>query len=211
MAITGHDVCDLDKKAARDMTVSPSQATAQDAATLDPVKGKPIVLVGLMGVGKTSVGRRLADQLGRTFLDADQEIEAAAGRPVSDIFADFGEASFREGERRVILRILGQDPNIVLATGGGAFVDETIRTAVLEKAVSVWLSASVDILVERTGRRNTRPLLKKGNPKEILTRLSKERAPFYRQAHIHVESERGPATNVVREVLRSLTNYGGAS
>ncbi|MEO0411899.1 MAG: shikimate kinase [Pseudomonadota bacterium] len=185
------------------MTVSTHGSARGDVH--DRVSGRPIVLVGLMGVGKTSVGRKLADRLGRTFLDADQEIEKAAGRPVGDIFADFGEASFREGERRVIERILSGDPNIVLATGGGAFVDDSVRAAVLEKAISVWLNADVDILVERTGRRNTRPLLKTGNPREILSRLARERAPFYALADVHVQSGRGPAASVVQNVLKSLS------
>lgn len=174
----------------------------------DPVRGKPIVLVGLMGVGKTSIGRRLASSLGRSFLDADHEIERAAGRSVSDIFKDFGESSFRDGERRVIARILQEDQNIILATGGGAFVDPEIHSLVREKAVSVWLDADVDVLVERTARRSTRPLLKSGDPKEILSRLSRERTPFYEKADIHIESGRGPATTVLKNTLAALVEFG---
>lgn len=174
----------------------------------DPVRGKPIVLVGLMGVGKTSIGRRLANTLGRAFLDADHEIEKAAGRSVADIFKDFGETSFRDGERRVIARILEEDQNIILATGGGAFVDPTIHALVREKAVSIWLDADVDVLVERTGRRNTRPLLKNGDPREILSRLSQERSPFYQKADIHIESGRGPATGVLKSALEALVEFG---
>ncbi|MGD1955304.1 MAG: shikimate kinase [Sphingomonadales bacterium] len=198
----------LDIKAFLSIDTAVSAQTKTDHTALkDALADKPIVLVGLMGAGKTSVGRRLANDLGRTFLDADHEIEVAAGRPVSDIFKDFGEASFREGERRVILRILSEDSHIVLATGGGAFVDEDIRKAVLDKAVSIWLNADVDVLVERTGRRKTRPLLKTGDPKQILTKLAAERTPFYSQANIHVQSGRGPATTVVRAALKALADW----
>lgn len=183
-------------------------AEPQTSQIYDPVRGQPIVLVGLMGVGKTSVGRKLAESLDRTFLDADHEIEKAAGRSVSDIFQDFGEASFREGERRVIARILDEDRDIVLATGGGAFVDDDVRALIKQSAISMWLNAEVDVLVERTSRRNTRPLLKTGDPKDILERLARERTPFYQQADIHIQSGRGPATKVVKNALEALSAYG---
>ncbi|MEM6682726.1 MAG: shikimate kinase [Pseudomonadota bacterium] len=176
---------------------------------LDPAPGQPIVLVGLMGAGKTSVGRRLAKHLGRAFLDADHEIEKAAGRSVSEIFEDFGEAAFREGERRVIARILEEQKDAVLATGGGAFVDDEVREIVKTRARSIWLDADVDVLVERTARRNTRPLLKTGDPKKILKKLFRERRPFYAQADIHVQSGRGSAASVVKQVVTALKNYVG--
>lgn len=189
------------------MTVAPQDTNAAPAV-YDPVRGRPIVLVGLMGVGKTSVGRKLAASLGRSFLDADHEIEKAAGRTVAEIFQDFGETSFREGERRVIARVIEDNRDIVLATGGGAFVDDQVRALVHKRAVSIWLNADVDVLVERTARRNTRPLLKTGDPKEILQRLSEERTPFYQQADIHIQSGRGPASSVVKSALEALTAFG---
>lgn len=198
-----HGVNDRIRIPGRTMTAQP-----QTSHTHDPVRGRPIVLVGLMGAGKTSVGRKLAESLNRRFLDADHEIEKAAGRSVSEIFQDFGEASFREGERRVIARILEDDRDIVLATGGGAFVDDEVRGLVKQNAISLWLKADVDVLVERTSRRNTRPLLKTGDPKEILERLSKERTPFYEQADVHIQSGRGPATKVVKSALEALAAYG---
>lgn len=171
-----------------------------------PAKGpteRPIVLVGLMGAGKTTVGRRLAARLGLPFVDADAEIEEAAGRTISEIFEDFGEAEFRDGERRVIARLLDEGP-MVLATGGGAFMDAETRREIREKGLSVWLKADVDLLVKRTARRNTRPLLKTGDPAKILTRLAEERYPVYAGADITVESGSGPHEKVVDAILAAL-------
>jgi len=192
------------------VTSHPKQAASDiegETAVHTLLAGTPIVLVGLMGVGKTSVGRRLAKLMGRPFLDADHEIEKAAGRSVAEIFEDFGEASFREGERRVISRILTEEDNVVLATGGGAFVDDEVRETIKARACSIWLNADIDILVERTGRRNSRPLLKTGNPKDILARLARERRPFYEQADIHIQSGRGSATAVVKSVMTALHQF----
>lgn len=167
---------------------------------------RPVVLVGLMGAGKTSVGRRLADRLGVPFIDADAEIEVAAGRTISEIFEDFGEAEFRKGERRVIARLLNGEP-IVLATGGGAFMDQRTRDRIQKKAVSVWLKADVDLLAKRTAKRDNRPLLKGGNARDILGRLAAERDPVYALAHITVESGQGPHQRVVEAIIDALRTY----
>lgn len=173
--------------------------TAMSASDPD----RPIVLVGLMGTGKSTVGRRLAARLDLPFVDADAEIEAAAGMSINDIFDQLGEDAFRDGERRVIARLMDAEPKII-ATGGGAFVDDETRTLIKEKAVSVWLDADLDVLVERTSRRNTRPLLRDGDPREILTRLAKERQPYYEQADIHVRSGEGPHSQVVEAIVEAL-------
>ena len=163
-----------------------------------------VVLVGLMGVGKTCVGRRLAPRLGLPFIDADQEIEAAAGCSISEIFAEHGEAYFRDGERRVIQRLLGGPP-CVLATGGGAFMDPDTRALVKAEATSVWIEADLDLIVRRTGRKNTRPLLRKGDPHSILKRLKEERDPLYAEADIAVSSSDGPPEETVEAILRALS------
>ncbi len=168
-----------------------------------------IVMVGLMGAGKTSIGRRLAARVGLPFVDADEEIQAAAGSSIGDIFERLGEASFRDGERRVIARLL-DGPPIVLATGGGAFMDPRTRERIAEKAISVWLRADLDTLVRRTSRRNDRPLLKDGDPREILARLMDQRYPIYQQADIIVDSIDAPADETVQCVLDALTAYRAA-
>ncbi|MCI5046181.1 MAG: shikimate kinase [Aquisalinus sp.] len=179
-----------------------SEKLQPDAALSD----KTIVLVGIMGVGKTTVGRRLATLLKLPFYDADAEIEQAAGMPVAEFFERYGEKEFRKGERRVMSRLLDQQPH-VLATGGGAFADETIRNLIQEKAISVWLQAELDVLIERTSRRDTRPLLKDKNPEEVLTRLLKERTPFYQQAHIHITCKNGPHMRTAEKILQSLNDF----
>jgi shikimate kinase len=169
-----------------------------------------IVLVGLMGAGKSCIGRRLAQKLGRTFVDADAEIEAAAGCTVSEIFAEHGEAYFRDGEKRVIKRLL-QTPGQVIATGGGAFMDPETRAAVAEAGVSIWLRADLDLLVKRTSRRNTRPLLRQGDPREILANLMAERDPVYAHADVAVDSADGPPDVTVERVLAALDAYRQAA
>lgn len=151
------------------------------------LSNKSIVLVGLMGAGKTSVGRKLAAQLEIPFVDADQEIEAAAGCTIEDFFELYGEPAFREGEEKVILRLLNGGPQ-VLATGGGAFMSESIRKAIAETGISVWLRADLDTLAKRTGRRGGRPLLKGKNPREKLKKLIEQRYPVYEQADIVVDT-----------------------
>lgn len=148
---------------------------------------RSVVLVGLMGAGKTAVGRRLAKRLSLPFADADHEIEQAAGCAIKDIFAVWGEPAFRDCERRVIQRLLGQTP-MVLSTGGGAFIDPQTRALVLERSITVWLRANLEVLLSRTARRNTRPLLNEGDPRRILTELMAKRYPVYAQAHIVVDT-----------------------
>ena len=162
-----------------------------------------IILVGLMGAGKSAIGRRLASRLGMSFVDADDEIERAAGCSISDIFELHGEAAFRDGERRVIARLLARPPH-VLATGGGAFMDPETRATIRECGISVWLRADLDLLVSRVSRRNDRPLLAGGDPHAILRRLMDERHPIYAEADVVVESRDGPHEQTVEAVLGAL-------
>ncbi|MCR9180797.1 MAG: shikimate kinase [Erythrobacteraceae bacterium] len=167
---------------------------------------RPVVLVGLMGVGKSTVGRKLARMLERDFADADDAIADAAQLSIPEIFAQFGEPYFRDGERRVIARLI-EEGHGVIATGGGAFVDASTRALILERAIAVWIDCDVDMLVERTARRNTRPLLQGGNPHEILTRLAAERAPFYAEAPIRVVSENGPHADTARTIIKAIDQW----
>lgn len=164
---------------------------------------KPIALVGMMGVGKTSIGRRLAQKLHIPFVDADQEIVDAAGLSIPEIFERFGEAHFRDGERRVIARLF-DGTRKVIATGGGAFVNAETRRLMLDRAVVIWLDADIDTLVERTARKGERPLLANGNARDILTRLAAERNPLYAQAHIHVKSQSNPHEATLESILKAL-------
>jgi shikimate kinase len=171
-----------------------------------PGLDRTIVLVGLMGAGKTTIGRRLATKLGLSFVDADEEIERSAGMTVADIFSEYGEAEFRAGERRVIARLL-QEPRLVLATGGGAFMDDETRAEIAAHAVSVWLKADLDLLERRCARRTTRPLLNTGNPRETLARLIDERYPIYAEADITVQSKDEPQAVMVGAIIDALTAY----
>ena len=164
---------------------------------------RPIVLIGLMGVGKTTVGRRLAKALGLGFRDADEEVERAAGRSVSEIFDDFGEAAFRDGERKVIARLLDEPP-MVIALGGGAFVDPDTRAQVKAKGVSVWLQADVDTLTKRVSRRDTRPLLRDSDPRVVLERLLETRTPAYAEADIHVDASAGSHQATLDKIMQAL-------
>jgi shikimate kinase len=164
---------------------------------------RTIALVGMMGAGKSSLGRRLAAKLDVTFRDADTEIETAAGCSINEIFARYGEPAFREGERKVIARLLGMEPH-VLATGGGAFADADTRARIKDQAVSIWINVPLQFLIERVGRRDTRPILKDGDPVEIMTRLYTEREPLYAQADITINSEDNSHKSVVENTLNLL-------
>lgn len=159
-----------------------------------------------MGAGKSCIGRRLASRLGMPFVDADAEIEAAAGCSVEEIFQQHGEAAFRDGERRVIARLLRQPP-LVLATGGGAYMDPRTRAAIRERAISVWLRADLELLLKRTARRNNRPLLKRGNPRDILDQLMTERHPVYAEADVVVDSVDAPPEVTVDRLLKALESH----
>ncbi|HEY7978146.1 MAG TPA: shikimate kinase [Rhizomicrobium sp.] len=168
---------------------------------------RTVALVGMMGAGKSSLGRRLAARLDVEFRDADTEIEHAAGCSINEIFARYGEPAFRDGERKVIARLLGLPPH-VLATGGGAFADDDTRTRIKNDAVSVWINVPLSVLVDRVGRRDTRPMLKDGDPAEIMARLMKEREPLYAQADLTVNSEDGPHQMAVEKIVAMLKDRG---
>lgn len=169
---------------------------------------RPVVLVGMMGVGKTSVGRKLASLLRMPFIDADEEIESAAQMSIPEIFERFGEAYFRDGERRVIARLIdGPGTRAVIATGGGAFVNDETRALILERGIAVWLDSDIETLLERVGRKDNRPLLRQGDPREILARLKAERESAYRQAPIHVQSTSGPHSRTIQQVLKGIESW----
>ena len=171
---------------------------------------RPVVLVGLMGVGKSTVGRRLAKRLGLPFVDSDSAIEDAAGCTAAEIFERYGEQDFRDGERRLVARLVEGDVRVI-ATGGGAFVDPRTRQLLNERAITVWLDAPVAILTQRTSRRDTRPLLRNGDPETTLQRLAEERRPAYEQAHIHVKSGDGAHKEVVDAILQALEEHLSSS
>jgi shikimate kinase len=164
---------------------------------------RSIVLVGLMGVGKTTVGRRLAARLGLPFVDADHEIETAAGMTISEIFEKFGEPHFRDGERRVIARLINGAPRVI-AVGGGAFMHPDTRALILDRATAVWLDADVKVLADRVSRHDTRPLLSGKNPLEVLTNLAETRNPIYALAPIHVRSQPSPHEATVEAIIEAL-------
>ena len=178
-----------------------------NTASADPAFDRSIVLVGLMGSGKSAIGRRLAARIGMDFVDADSEIEDAAGLSVNDIFEVHGEQAFRDGERRVIARLLSAPPH-VLATGGGAFIDPETRKRIKECAFSIWLRADFDVLLRRVSRRDNRPLLKVENKEAVLRHLIEERYPIYEEADIIVQSQDGPHEETVRNVIAALERLG---
>jgi len=157
----------------------------------------------MMGVGKSTVGKKMAESLGAAFVDSDEEIEKAAGLSVQEIFERHGEPEFRRGERRVIERLLGGPP-IVLATGGGAYMDPETRALLKEKASTVWLRADLELIWKRVNRRDTRPLLKRENPKQVLAELLEKRSPVYAEADIVVDSGDGPAGDTARAIREAL-------
>ena len=167
---------------------------------------RPIVLVGLMGAGKSTVGRRLARRLGLPFVDSDTEIEEAAGATAAELFERYGEHDFRDGERRLVARLIDGTVRVI-ATGGGAYVDPRTRQLLNERAITVWLDAPVDVLAERTGRRDTRPLLRTGDRAATLARLAEQRHPMYAEAHIHILSGDGAHGNVVEAIVAALSEH----
>lgn len=167
---------------------------------------RPIVLVGLMGAGKSTVGRRLAKRLGLDFIDTDAAIEDAAGLSAAEMFERYGEADFRDGERRLVARLVDGQVRVI-ATGGGVFVDPRTRKLLNERAITVWLDAPLDVLADRTARRDTRPLLRNDDPKGTLERLASERGPLYAEAHLHVRSGGGAHSEVVDKILGALERH----
>ena len=186
--------------------------TAKSTYTADPaqigqaISNRTVALVGLMGAGKSTVGRRLAEALGRQFYDSDNEIEKAAGLSVSDIFALHGEAEFRRGEHRVLERLLSEEPH-VLATGGGAYLNPDTRDLLRDKAITIWLNADLETLWRRVSRRSHRPLLKAENPKSVLSKLLDERKPIYEKADLVVTSQDGPHRATVNSILEALDEW----
>lgn len=168
-----------------------------------PNSARSVILVGLMGAGKSSIGRRLAQRLDLPFYDADAEIEKAAAMTINEIFDSHGEQAFRDGERRVIQRLLA-GPRHVLATGGGAFMDPQTRALVAARGISIWLKADLDLLVDRVSRRDTRPLLKGKNAREVLRSLIETRYPVYATADLTVESTDDPHTSTVQSIVEAL-------
>jgi shikimate kinase len=171
---------------------------------------RPLVLVGLMGVGKSTVGRRLARRLGLPFVDSDAAIEDASGYPAAEVFERYGEEDFRDGERRLVARLVQGDVRVI-ATGGGAYVDARTRELLNQRAITIWLDAPIDVLAERTGRRDTRAQLRNGDRKATLQRLADERRRSYEEAHIHVKSGDGAHKDVVDAILRALEEHLGKS
>ncbi|MDR3474802.1 MAG: shikimate kinase [Devosia sp.] len=170
---------------------------------------RPIVLVGMMGAGKTTVGRRLAARLGRHFVDSDEEVEKAANMSIPEIFAARGEADFRAGEARVVARLL-RDPDIVLGTGGGAFINPETRALIKAGSVSVWIKAELDLLFQRVSRRSNRPLLKTANPRATLKALIETRYPIYAEADLTVVSRDVPQDQVANDIVDALIDHLGA-
>ena len=167
---------------------------------------RPIVLVGLMGVGKSTVGRRLAKRLGLPFVDSDSEIADAVGLPAGEVFERYGEKDYREGERRLVARLIDGEVRVI-ATGGGVFVDPGTRELLKERGITVWLDAPVDVLAARTARRDTRPLLKNGDPKGTLERLAEVERQAYSEADIHVKSGNGAHKDVVDTIVAALDQH----
>lgn len=191
------------------MELDETSLTSAETEALARRIDRPVVLVGVMGVGKSSVGRKLAALLDMPFVDADEAIEEAAQLTIPEIFERHGEAEFRDGERRVIARLIAEDREHpkVIATGGGAFCNDETRALVLAEAIAVWLDADVDTLLQRVAKKDNRPLLKQGDPREVLTRLKAEREPFYAQAPIHVISESAPHGRTVQNVLKGIDRW----
>jgi shikimate kinase len=185
------------------MTIDARTLSDSEIRALSARIDRPLVLVGMMGVGKSTIGRKLAQLLSLPFADADDEIEEAAQMSVSEIFDTFGEPYFRDGERRVIARLL-EGPPRVLATGGGAFVQPDTRALILERGLAIWLDCDVKTLVDRVSRKDNRPLLRHGDLQETVARLKAEREPAYAEAPIRVTSDTGPHGETVARILQAL-------
>src|SRR5690242_9201723 len=168
---------------------------------------RTVALVGMMGAGKSSVGKRLAARLNLPFKDADTEIETAAGCSISEIFERYGEPAFRDGERRVIARLLSEEPH-VLAVGGGAYIDGDTRARMKEQALTIWIKAPAEVLAARVSRRDNRPLLRVSDPMERIKRMLSEREPIYSQADLIISSEDGPHSQAVEHVVHVLKERG---
>lgn len=188
----------------RNFKIAPMARTAYRLRS--NLERQPLVLVGLMGAGKTTIGKRLAMILQLPFYDADHEIEKAAQMTISELFQTYGEAEFRALERRVITRLLTEGP-MVLATGGGAFMNEEIRAAIAEHGISIWLNAEIDVLMERVSRRQTRPLLKNDNPRAVMQKLMEERYPVYATADFTVMSRKARRNVIVRDIIKLVDRY----
>ena len=167
---------------------------------------RTIALVGLMGAGKSTIGRRLSDQLGLPFCDTDREVEAAAGRPIADIFDDFGEEAFIEGERRVLTRLLQEAP-MVLATGCGTYLDPSSRALMNKSAITIWLKADIDTLVKRTHRREGRPQLGDGDSRRCLSAMMDGQIHIFEEAHIIISSDEGPHKKIVDQLIEALEEH----
>lgn len=193
-----------------EIAATPTQAPPAQEQLADEVRQllgeRTIVLVGLMGAGKSSIGKRLGARLGLPFLDVDTEIETAANATIPEIFERFGEAYFRDGERRVLVRLLDNKPK-VLATGGGAYMNAESRAAIKAHGVSIWLRADLDVLMARVRRRSNRPLIKGDNPEAVMRRLMEERYPVYAEADIHIDSREVAHEMVMSEILDRLAAY----
>jgi shikimate kinase len=186
-----------------DLETGPRIGTAARPQLFAP--RRTIVLVGLMGAGKTKIGRRVAARLNLPFFDSDNEIETAAGETIEEIFRNRGESVFRDGERRVIARLLAQ-PTHILATGGGSFMDPATRSLIARRGVSVWLRADLDVLVARVSRRSNRPLLQRSDPRSVLAALMERRYPIYAEADIAIDSSDGSAEQTTTRVIAALAN-----
>lgn len=184
------------------MNLDNQTAIAAIKSTLD----RPIVMIGLMAAGKTRIGKELASVLGVEFADADEEIEKAAGMSIADIFECYGEGHFRDGERRVMSRLIDNTPKVV-ATGGGAVMDKATADLIFGNAIAIWVRADINTLVERTSQNNKRPLLKDGNPHDILKRLADVRYPIYQKAPIMLETDEGPMNKIIETTLGLLQDY----
>lgn len=167
---------------------------------------RPVSLVGMMGAGKTRLGKMLSESLEIPFIDSDEEIEKASGLSIPEIFEKFGEPYFRDGERRVIKRLMGQGVRVI-ATGGGAILNPDTASELWSQTLAIWVKADLDVMLERTGKSDKRPLLKSGDPKEIMMRLMEVRYPIYQQAHIVVESHGGPAEDLLEQAIDQMDAY----